>query len=137
MLKRMTRKEALLAFAAAPLMGSTAAGAARVYELRTYHCEPGKLPDLLARFRNHTTHLFEKHGLVSIGYFVPSDGEAHINTLVYILAHPSREAAKQNWDAFRADPDWVKAKAESEVNGKLVAKVESVYLDPTDFSKLK
>jgi len=137
MLIRMTRKDALLAMACAPLAAAAAPGAKLVYELRTYHCEPGKLPDLLARFRNHTTKLFARHGMTSVGYFVPSDGEAHENTLIYILAHKDRDAAKKSWDAFRTDPDWVKAKAASEANGKLVNKVESVYMDPTDFSKLQ
>lgn len=116
---------------------SVEAASPAVYELRTYHCEPGKLPNLLARFRNHTTKLFEKHGMKNIGYWVPADGEAHENTLIYVLGHKSREAAKKSWDAFRTDPEWVKARTESEVSGKIVTKAESVYMDPTDFSKLQ
>jgi hypothetical protein len=126
--------------AAAGWMGrgtSVEAASPMVYELRTYHCEPGKLPDLLARFRNHTTKLFEKHGMVNLGYWVPADGEAHENTLIYIVGHKSRDAAKASWAAFREDPAWVKARTESEVAGKIVAKVESVYMNPTDFSKLQ
>ena len=108
-----------------------------VFELRTYHCEPGKLPDLLARFRNHTTKLFEKYGMKNIGYWVPADGPEHENTLIYILEHKSRADAKKSWDAFRADPEWIKVREESEKAGKIVSKVDSVYMDATDFSKLK
>jgi hypothetical protein len=106
----------------------------RVYELRTYTTKEGKLDALLARFRNHTTSLFEKHGMTNIGYWVPKDKP---NTLIYIISHASPEAAKKNWDDFRADTDWVKVKTESEASGPIVEKVESVYMTPTDFSKLK
>jgi hypothetical protein len=75
--------------------------------------------------------------MTSIGYWVPADGPQHSNTLVYIISHASREAAKANWDAFRADPEWQKVQKESEAAGKIVSKVESVYMDPTDYSKLK
>lgn len=109
----------------------------RVYELRTYHCYEGKLPDLLKRFREHTTGLFEKHGMTNIGYWVPADEPASKNTLIYVLSYPSREAAKRSWDEFRKDPEWVKVQTASEVNGKIVEKVDSVYMQPTDFSKLK
>jgi hypothetical protein len=110
---------------------------ARVLELRTYTCYEGKLPDLLARFRNHTMSIFEKHGMTNIAYWVPQDSPAHENTLIYVIAHPSRDAAKKNWAAFIADPEWQKVQKESEANGKLVSKVESVFMDPTDFSPLK
>ncbi len=109
----------------------------RVFELRTYTCYEGKLPDLLARFRNHTIGIFEKHGMTSIAYWVPQDAPASQNTLIYIIAHPSREAAKKNWEEFRNDPEWQKVQKESEANGKLVSKVESVYMGPTDFSPMK
>lgn len=108
-----------------------------MFELRTYTCNEGKLPDLLARFRNHTIQIFEKHGMTSIAYWVPQDAPLSQNTLIYVLAHPSREAAKKNWDAFRNDPEWQKVQKESEANGKLVSKVESVYMDPADFSPIK
>jgi len=108
-----------------------------VYELRTYTTHPGKLPDLLARFRNHTTKLFEKHGMKNIGYWVPADEPLKSNTLIYIVAHKSREAARQSWDAFRQDPEWIKVRDESEKAGKINQKVESVYMDPADFSALK
>ena len=109
----------------------------RVFELRTYTCVEGKLPDLLARFRNHTTQIFEKHGMTSIGYWVPQDAPQSQNTLIYILAHPSREAAKKNWEEFRSDPEWQKVQKESEANGKIVSKVDSVFMDAADFSAIK
>jgi hypothetical protein len=109
----------------------------RVFELRTYTCNEGKLPDLLARFRDHTMRIFEKHGMTNIAYWVPQDSPTHGNTLIYVIAHASREAAKKNWDEFRADPEWQKVQKDSEANGKIVSKVESVYMDPTDFSPVK
>lgn len=109
----------------------------RVFELRTYYANDGKLSDLQARFRNHTTKLFEKHGMTNIGYWVPQDAPGSKNTLIYLLAHESRQAAKRSWDAFRDDPAWVKVRDASEVNGKLVQKVESVFLDPTDYSQIR
>ena len=110
----------------------------RVFELRTYYTLPGRLPNLLARFRDHTTALFEKHGITNIGYWVPAEGQAGAgNTLIYILAHDSEEAAKKSFDAFRADPGWIKARTESEKDGKIVDKVVSVMMRPTDFSKMK
>jgi hypothetical protein len=109
----------------------------RVYELRTYTCHDGKLEALKARFRDHTIAIFKRHGMESIGYWVPQDPEKSKNTLIYILAHPSLEAAKKNWAAFQADPEWVKARAASEVDGPIVQKTESVYMDPTEFSGLK
>lgn len=106
----------------------------RVFELRTYTTNPGKLPDLLARFRNHTLKLFKKHGMTNVAYWTVNGKD---DTLIYILAHPSEEAGKKAFDAFRADPDWVKARDASEVNGKLANKVESVYMKATDFSTIK
>jgi len=109
----------------------------RVFEIRTYTTLEGKLDALHARFRNHTTKLFEKHGMTNIGYWSPQDAPLSQNTLVYIIAHPSREAAQANWKAFREDPEWVRVKAESETGGALTAKVESVYLAGTPYSPLK
>ena len=106
----------------------------RIYELRTYTSHEGKLDDVVARFRNHTTKLFEKHGMVNVGYWVPREQP---NTLIYILSHANRDAATKSWDAFRKDPDWITARAASEANGPLVAKVQSVFMDPTNFSGLK
>jgi hypothetical protein len=109
----------------------------RVFEIRTYTTNPGKLPDLLKRFREHTMALFEKHGMTNVGYWVPTDEPRSKNMLIYILAHPSRDAAKRNWAEFRSDPDWQKVQKESEANGKIVAKVESIYADPADISPIK
>src|SRR5438309_2122175 len=122
----------ILILLAATLM--TVSAADRVYELRTYHCYEGKLDALLTRFRDHTTRIFEKHGMTNVGYWVPLDQK---NTLVYLLSYPSRDAAKKAWDEFRSDPEWKKVQTASEANGKIVEKVDSVYMSPTDFSKLK
>lgn len=109
----------------------------RVYELRTYITNDGKLPDLLARFRNHTTRIFDHHGMKNVWYGVPQDGPAKDNTLIYLLSFENREAAKKSWDAFRNDAEWKKVAAASEANGKIVKEVKSVFLDPTDFSPIK
>jgi hypothetical protein len=114
-----------------------AEGKGRIFELRTYTASEGKLDALHARFRNHTTQLFQKQGMTNIGYWIPTDTPLSQNTLVYILAYPSREAAKKSWEAFTNDPVWKKVKEESEVNGRLVSKVDSVYLEATDYSPMK
>jgi hypothetical protein len=104
----------------------------RLYEMRTYYSPAGKLDDLHARFRNHTTKLFEKHGMTNVGYWAPLDNPD--NKLIYILAYPSREARDKAWKSFNADPDWQKVKKQTEAGGPIVAKVESVFLTPTDYS---
>jgi hypothetical protein len=104
----------------------------RVYELRTYRAAPGKLEALEARFRDHTMKLFEKHGMTNVGYWVPIDNPD--NKLIYMLAFPSREERVQAWKGFNADPQWTKARKESEVRGSLVTRVESVLLTATDYS---
>jgi hypothetical protein len=113
------------------------AAANRVFEIRTYTAPPGKFDAMKARFRDHTLKLFAKHGMTNVGYFIPQDAPLSENTLMYVLAHASREEAKKSWAAFQADPDWVKAKAESEKDGRIVEKVTSVFADPADFSPLK
>lgn len=105
-----------------------------VFELRVYHAYEGKLDGLLARFRDHTMAIFKRHGMESVAYWVPLDEPLKGKTLFYILKHPSRTAAAANWEAFRADPEWKQVSAASEANGKLVEKVESTYLQLTDFS---
>jgi hypothetical protein len=105
-----------------------------VYELRTYTAAPGKMPELQKRFRDHTTQIFEKHGMKNIGYWV---SEKQPDVLIYILVHKNREAADKSWKAFRRDPEWLRVFAESQKNGSLTKKVESVYMTPTDFSPLK
>ena len=107
----------------------------RIFEMRTYYAAPGKLDDLHKRFREHTTSLFTKHGMTNLGYWTPIENPD--SKLVYVLAYPSREARDASWKAFMADPDWKKAHKESEANGKLVEKIESVFLNATDYSPVK
>jgi hypothetical protein len=108
-----------------------------VYELRVYHTLPGRLPALQKRFREETVRIFNKHDLTSVGYWNPSDAPNSENTLIYILSHPSRDDAKKNWAAFGADPEWQKVAKASEADGKIVEKVDSTYMEPTDYSALK
>ena len=126
---------AALLFAALSLLPGAAARADEAtpfYELRTYYAADGKLEALHARFRDHTIGLFEKHGMKNLHYWVPEPNDE--GKLVYLLAYPSREAREASWKAFLADPEWIAAKEKSELGGKLVAKVESVFLTPTDYS---
>jgi hypothetical protein len=109
----------------------------RVFEMRTYYAQPGKMEALHARFRDHTNKLFEKHGMTLIGFWSPLDSKEADEKMVYILAFPSKEAADKSWEAFKSDPDWIAAKTASEKDGKLVAKVESVFLKATDYSPVK
>jgi hypothetical protein len=104
------------------------------YELRVYHAAPGKLEALLARFRDHTAKLFEKHGMKNVAYWTPVDEPENSNMLIYILQHPSREAATVNWKSFQDDPEWKRVKEESEANGKLTEKIDSTFMALTDFS---
>jgi hypothetical protein len=118
--------------------GSTAnAQSPKVFELRTYTAPEGKLPNLLARFRDHTLEIFERHGMTNVGYWVPQDAPASSNTLIYVLAHDSRDAAAKSWDAFRSDEEWKRVSAESQVDGPIVSKVESVFMEATAFSPMK
>ena len=120
--------------AAKPEEAQAAGPASTVYELRVYHANEGKLDDLLKRFREHTMVLFEKHGMKNVAYWTPLDDPLKGKTLIYILAHPSREAATNNWKAFVDDPEWQKVRDASEVNGKLVDRVDSTFMALTDFS---
>ena len=105
-----------------------------VYELRIYHVFEGKLAALLSRFRDHTMKIFDKHNMKSVAYWTATDDPQKANTLVYILEHPSREAADANWKAFRADPEWIAVRDQSEAAGKLVEKIDSTFLALTEFS---
>jgi hypothetical protein len=109
----------------------------RVFELRTYHAAPGKMDALQARFRDHTCKLFEKHGMTIVGFWNPVDPKEADEKLIYILAFPSKEAADKSWKAFRDDPEWKSVREASEKGGRLVSKLESVYMSPTDYSPLK
>ena len=109
----------------------------RVFELRTYTANAGKFDAMKARFRDHILPLFKKHNLTVVGFWTPADPPLSENTLIYILAHDSREAAKKNWAAFSADPVRKQVWADTEKDGPINMKVESVYLNPTDFSPIK
>jgi hypothetical protein len=112
-----------------------AAETSPVYELRTYTATPGRLNDVLARFRDHTIAIFAKHGIGSVAYWVPLEAKDGAGEkLVYLLRFPSREAATRNWASFQADPEWQAVKKASEVTGKIVAKAESLFLGPADYS---
>jgi hypothetical protein len=117
------------------VMGAQEKKDTRLFELRTYTAAPGKMDALLARFRNHTVKLFEKHGMTNVGYWLTAGDNPK---LVYVMAYPSKEAREASWKAFMADPDWNKARTESEKDGKLLEKApESVFMTPTDFSAIK
>jgi hypothetical protein len=125
-----------------PAIQPTTASPPRVFELRTYTAAPGRLDALHARFRDHTLKLFARHGMTSFGYWVPAPGQKGAeDTLIYLLAHKSQEAAAESFKAFRADPEWIAAKAASEqkAGGSLTAPdgVKSVFLTPTDYSPTK
>jgi hypothetical protein len=127
-------KHLLLALISTCIISTGLAQETRFFEMRIYYAAPAKLDDLLSRFRNHTTALFEKHGIANIGYWLPLTNSE--NKLIYLLAYPSRETREKSWKEFAADPTWQEVAKESERNGKLVAKVESIYLQATDFSPL-
>ncbi|HET7810287.1 MAG TPA: NIPSNAP family protein [Steroidobacteraceae bacterium] len=110
---------------------------ARVFEIRTYHCLPGRLEALHKRFREHTMKIFEKHGMTNVAYWTFEDSPEKESTLIYVISHASREQAKKNWEEFRNDPEWKAVAAASEADGKIVEKVDSVFVDATDYSPLK
>ena len=134
---------ALLSFAAGSLItahwmhvNAVRADSNRVFELRVYHAMPGKLPALESRFRDTTSKLLSKHDLKVVGYWIPEGAPAWDNTFVDITAYPSREEASKNWDAMMADPEFQEV-LKSEQATKLVEKIDSTYMRPTDFSPLK
>lgn len=109
----------------------------RLFEMRTYVANDGKMADLHKRFREHTNRLFVKHGMTLVGYWTPVEGPDASNTLVYILAYPDRASREKSWKDFQADPDWQAAYKASHAGGPLVKKVESRFLSPTDYSPIK
>jgi len=118
--------------------GDEPASTHRVFELRTYHLNEGKLNDLHKRFRDHTCRLLKQHGAELVGFWTPlDDKDGKGAKLIYLVAFPSREAAKKTWEEFGKDPAWRKVYEESHKNGVLVKKVESVFLEPTDYSEMK
>ncbi|HEV2399807.1 MAG TPA: NIPSNAP family protein [Candidatus Sulfotelmatobacter sp.] len=139
----MKRRTLLQALPAAALIPASLWAASRepnsdssksIFELRVYHAAAGKLSELESRFREHTIKIFDRHGMKSIAYWTPTDEPEESNTLIYILQHPSREAADANWKSFRDDPEWKSVKEKSEANGTLVDKVDSTFMALTDFS---
>ena len=128
---------AVLVFAGFAVGRASQPAPSHIYELRTYTAAEGKLEAVNARFRDHTRAIFDRHHMKSVGYWLPTEGDKSGTTLIYILEHPSREEARKNWAEFNADPEWQKVKAESEVNGRIVAKAESVFMAPTDYSAIK
>lgn len=109
----------------------------RVFEIRTYTSTDGRLDDVVDRFRQDSMRLLARHGMESVGYWIPQDSTLSENTLIYILAHPDREAARAAWSRFFADPEWQQVRARTEANGPIIARVESVFVDPTDFSPIR
>jgi len=134
------RRNLLKGIAAATMMSPIIEHAAHadsddtVYELRIYHLNEGKQDLILERFRTKETKIFERLGMHGIGYWVPTDEPLAGRTLIYLLRHKSREAAKESWAKFAADPEWIALKAESEKNGAFVNKHESTFMKLTDFS---
>jgi hypothetical protein len=134
----LTGAAATVSFADEKAKEKPASAGQRVFELRTYTTHEGKLDDLHTRFREHTCQLFQKHGIELIGFWTPQDEkDGKKDKLIYLIAFPSREAAAASWKAFGADPEWQKVYKESHKNGVINMKVESVYLDPTDYSPIK
>ena len=134
---------ALISFAAGSLttlrlaqVAQASADANRVFDLRVYHSVPGKLPALESRFRETASKLLAKHDLKAVGYWVPDDAPAADNTFIYLLVHPSRQEAKEHWDAMRADPLFQEM-LKSEQTEKSVENIEATYMHPTDFSPMK
>jgi hypothetical protein len=126
-----------LAVLSVPVSAADSVPAGKVFELRTYTANDGKFEALHARFRNHTGKLFKKHGIEVVGYWTPTEGEEASNTLIYLCVFPSVEAQKKAWEAFKSDPEWIKAKTESEKDGTLNKKVESKNLKATDYSPMR
>jgi NIPSNAP len=120
-----------------PQINATVYEPDRLFELRTYTCLPGRLPNLITRFKDHTVKLFEKHGMQNIAYFTSIEKDGAQSKLVYLLAHKSEEEGTKSFAAFRADPVWIAARDASEKDGKIVEKVETLYLKPLSFSKIK
>lgn len=120
-----------------PAMVQNNSGKDKVYELRIYTCFPGRLPNLVTRFKEHTLALFEQHQIHNVYYFTTDEKPGVQPKLAYFVTHENMDAAKKSWDAFRNDPAWVKVRDDSEKDGKIVEKIEATYLIPLNFSKLR
>ncbi len=116
---------------------STSAQDEKVFELRTYKATPGNLDNLHARFRDHTTRIFRKHGMEVIGYWSPTSEEEREDTLVYLLGHDNQAAAYQAWQDFIADPEWARVAEESNRNGQILGGIERKYMVATDYSPMR
>ena len=113
---------------------ANAASQQKVYELRTYHTNEGKLPALQARFRDHTDSIFKRLGMKVIAYWVPTTAPKASNTLIYIIEHDSEDDAKQKWQTFINDPTWKSAYQASIKDGLLVKNIDVLFMQKTDFS---
>lgn len=109
----------------------------RLFEMRIYYAAPGKMKALHKRFNDHTCKLFKKHGMTLVGFWSPTDEKEAEKKMIYILAHADKAAADRSWRGFRADKDWQKAWKASEVDGKLVDKVEVIWMKATEYSPMK
>lgn len=112
-------------------------GMPRLYELRTYTTLEGRLPALEKRFKDHTLKLFEKHGMKNGMYWIPTDPKLKENTLIYVISHADAEAAAKSWADFQKDPEWIKVRDASEADGKILVKVDRVYMELADWSPVK
>ena len=108
----------------------------RVFEMRIYTANDGKLDALENRFRTYTMDLFEEHGIENIGYWIPDDPETSQNTLIYIISYENRKVAQERWDAFFNSPEWQEISARTNADGNLVKHVESVFMHATDYSPI-
>jgi len=117
-----------------PPFGPSAREHERIFELRTYTAASGKRDELLARFRNHTMSLFERHGMQNVAYWLPQDSDEE---LIYLLAFPSRFARNEAWRSFEMDAEWQQVYKDSRKDGPLVERVESTLLRPTDYSPVR
>ncbi len=116
---------------------TSSAQSEKVFELRTYKATPGNLDNLHARFRNHTTRIFRKHGMEVVGYWSPTSEEEREDTLVYMLEHADLETATASWQAFIEDPEWAEVAAASNANGQILGGIEAKYMVATDYSPMR
>jgi len=127
----------IVAMQADSISAKETATAPRLFEMRTYTTNDGKIEALLSRFRDHTMRIFKKHGMTNVAYWTPIHKDGEPEKLVYVLAYSNREARDAGWKAFIADPQWRKVYRESIAEGKLVKKIDSVFMKATDFSPLQ
>jgi len=127
----------MIGLGAGVLMSASAQDNGKVFELRIYTATPGNLDNLHARFRDHTTRIFSKHGMKVVGYWSPTSEEEADDTLVYILEHASQEAADASWSAFGQDPEWQRVAEASNANGAILGGIERRYMTATDYSPMQ